>query len=81
MIQPWTDQPKISEESSVDTSGEQERRSKPLASCSGQSRTKLPHTLSVRRSPKLPQVDSHQYSQEVTSHTPESRVSKEETRD
>ena len=39
--QPWTDQMKISEESSEDAmSAEQERRSKPLTFCSGQSQVK-----------------------------------------
>ena len=42
-------------------------------------RSKLPRALSVSCSQKLPQVDSHQSSQEVTSHTRESTVSKEET--
>ena len=40
--------------------------------------SKLPSTSSVRRSLKLPQADNHQ---DVTSHTPENRVSKEETRE
>ena len=42
-------------------------------------RSKLPRSLSVRCSRKLPQVDSHQSSQDVTSHTLENIVSKEET--
>ena len=43
------------------------------------SRSKLPRSSKVRCSWKLPQVDSHQSSQDATLHTPESIVSKEET--
>ena len=44
-------------------------------------RSKLPRTSSGRCSWKPPQVESHQSSQEVTSHTPDNMVSKEETRE
>ena len=42
-------------------------------------RSKLPRTLTGKCSRKPPQVESHQSSQEVTSYTLDSMVSKEET--